>query len=318
MEKKKMSFKGLWKVLKDCFSGFSDDKVMKLSASLSYYTVFSMVPLLMVIIFICGIFFGQYAVEGKIYSQLTGFVGQAAALQIQEMIKNTSFSGKSHVGAILGICTLVLGATSIFGEIQESINMIWGLKPKPKKGWLKMIQNRFLSFSVIISLGFLMLVSLTASTLIETFSQALQKHYPGVAVDLFYVINLLFTFVVTSLIFATIFKVLPDAKIAWKDVIAGAIVTAILFMLGKFGISFYIGKENIGSTYGTAGSIVVLLLWVYYSAFILYFGAEFTKAYAVAYGSEILPAEYAVTTKQVEVETGSKSIQEKEAAVVTN
>ena len=312
MAKKKITFKGLWKVLKNCFSGFADDKVAKLSASLSYYTVFSMAPLLLLIIFFCSFFFGKDAIEGKIYSQLSGFIGKDTAAQLQEMIKSASLSGKSHVAVIVGIISLVIGATSVFAEVQDSVNMIWGLKPKPKKSWLKMLQNRFLSFSVIISLGFLLIVSLSVSTLIEGFSHHLQSAFPGVSVYLFYIINLVLTFIIIAVIFATIFKVLPDAKITWKDVRAGAIATTILFMIGKFGITFYIGKQNIGGTYGAAGSFVILLLWVYYSAFILYFGAEFTKAYALEYGSEILPAEYAVTTKQVEVETGNQSIQENE------
>jgi membrane protein len=312
MEKKRFSFKELWQVFKNCFSGFSDDKVMKLSASLSYYTVFSMVPLLIVIIFLCGLFFGRDAVEGRIFSQLNGFVGQSSALQLQQIIKATSFSGKNNVAAIIGITTLLIGATSVFAEIQESINMIWGLKPKPKKSWLKMIQNRFLSFSIIISLGFLLIVSLGFSTIIETFSHHLQERFSGIAVIFFYILNILFTFLITGLIFASIFKVLPDAKITWKDVTAGAVLTTVLFMLGKFGISFYIGKQNIGTTYGTAGCLIVMLIWVYYSSLILYFGAEFTKSFAIAFGSEILPAEYAVTTKQVEVDTGKKSIREKE------
>jgi membrane protein len=177
-----------------------------------------------------------------------------------------------------------------------------------------MLQNRFLSFSVIISLGFLLLVSLGISAIIEGLSSRLQAAYPDVAVIVFYLINVILTLVITTAIFAVIFRVLPDAEIKWKDVMAGAVTTALLFMLGKFGISFYISKASIGSTYGAAGSLVILLVWVYYSAIILYFGAEFTKAYAVKYGSEIRPNHYAVTTKQVEVETGKKSIQDKEAA----
>lgn len=172
-----------------------------------------------------------------------------------------------------------------------------------------MLQNRFLSFSVIISLGFLLLVSLGITAIVEAISNRLKNHFPEVTVVVFYIINLLLTFGIVTLIFAVIFRVLPDAKIKWKDVVAGAITTAILFMLGKFGISFYISKSNVGSTYGAAGSLVVLLLWVYYSSIILYFGAEFTKAYAMKYGSEIHPNEYAVTTKMVEVETGKQSVQ---------
>lgn len=310
--KKKMSLKGIWEVLKNSFSGFSQDNVTKLGGSLAYYTVFSMGPLLVVIISLCAIFLGREAAEGSIFTQLNAFVGHDTALQLQEIIKNASINGKGHIAAIIGIITLLIGATTVFGDMQDSINRIWGLKPKPKKGWLKMLQNRFLSFSIIISLGFLLLVSLGISALIEGLSNRLKAAYPDVAVVVFYIINLLLTLVISALIFAVIFRVLPDAKIRWKDVLAGAIATAVLFMLGKFGISFYISKSKVGSTYGAAGSLVVLLLWVYYSAIILYFGAEFTKAYAVKYGSAIHPNEYAVTMKQVEVETGRQTVQSKE------
>lgn len=314
--RKKITVKGLIEVFKNSFSGFGDDRVTKLSGSLAYYTIFSMAPLLIVIISLCGLFLGREAVEGKIYGTLTGFVGADTAAQLQEIIKNASIAGKGKIAAIVGAVTLLVGATTVFAEIQDTINMIWGLKPKPKKGWLKMLQNRFLSFSIIISLGFLLLVSLGITTIIDGFSDRLKTYFPGVTVMVFYVVNLAITFAVTTLIFGVIFKVLPDAKIKWKDVLAGAITTAILFMLGKFAISFYISKSNVGSTYGTAGSMVVLLLWIYYSAIILYFGAEFTKAYAVKYGSEIHPNQYAVTTKVVEVETGQQSVQKTEATEI--
>ncbi len=310
--KEKVSFKGMWEVLKNSFSGFSDDNVTKLSASLAYYTVFSMGPLLVVIISLCGIFLGRDAAQGKIFHELDGFVGHDTALQLQDMIKNAAVSGKGHIAAVIGIITLILGATSVFSDMQDSINRIWGLKPKPKRGWLKMLQNRFLSFSLIISLGFILLVSLGVSALIEDLNEHLKALYPGVTRVVFYIITLALTLIISSLIFGVIFKVLPDAKIRWKDVMAGAITTSILFMLGKFGISFYIGKSNTGSTFGAAGSLVILLLWIYYSSIILYLGAEFTKAYAVKYGANIHPSEYAVTTKQVEVETGSQTIQDKE------
>ncbi|PWS30491.1 YihY/virulence factor BrkB family protein [Pedobacter paludis] len=310
MAKEKITFKGIWGILKASFTGFGDHKVTKLSGSLAYYTVFSMAPLLVVIISLCGIFLGREAAEGQIYSQLDGFLGKDTALQLQQIIKNASLSGKGTVAFTIGLITLLVGATTIFGDIQDSINTIWGLKPKPKRGWLKMLQNRFLSFSVIISLGFVLLVSLGVTTILDTFSKRLQVRYADVSVIVFYVVNQIVTLAVISLIFGVIFKVLPDAIIKWKDVIAGSIVTALLFMAGKFAISLYIGQSNVGSTYGAAGSLVVVLLWTYYSSIILYFGAEFTKAYAVAYGSEIYPSHYAVTTKEVEVETGNNSIQD--------
>lgn len=310
--KKKVTMKKLWNILKNSFKGFSDDNVTRLSSSLAYYTVFSMAPLFIIIISVTSIFFGKEAAEGKVYDMLSGFVGSNTAVQLQDIIQHASLSGKSHIAFIIGVITLVVGATTVFAQIQSSINQIWGLKPKPKKGWLKLLKNRFLSFSVILALGFLLLVSLGISTLIDAFSNSLKARFPQVTVVIFYIVNLIITLVVTTLIFGAIFKVLPDAKIRWRDVIAGALATAVLFMLAKFGISFYIRQSNVGSTYGGAGSLVILLLWVYFSAMILYFGAEFTKAYAMEYGSNIYPDNYAVTMKTIEVETGKKTVQQKE------
>lgn len=308
--KQKMSLKGVWELLKDTFKGFSDNKITKLSGSLAYFTVFSMGPLLVVIISFCGIFLSREAIEGKVYSVLVSFVGSDTASQLQEIIRNASIGDKSIIAAIVGIIILLIGATSVFAEIQDSINIIWGVKPKPKKGWLKYLTNRFLSFSVIVSLGFLLLVSLALSAIIEMISGRLQSYFPEITIIVFYIINLVLTVGISTLIFGTIFKVLPDAKIKWKDVFAGAVVTAVLFLIGKFAISLYISQAKVGSTYGAAGSLVILLVWVYYSSIILYLGAEFTKAYAVRFGDEIHPNDYAVTTRQVEIETGNQSVQE--------
>jgi len=313
MEHKKITFKGIWEVLKNAFTGFSDHKVTKLSGSLAYYTVFSMAPLLVVIISLCGIFLGQEAAQGQIYSQLSGFLGPDTAAQLQEIIKKASLGDKSTVAFVIGVVTLLVGSTTVFADIQDSINTIWGLKPKPKRGWLKLLQNRFLSFSVIISLGFILLVSLGITAVLDGFSARLQARFSDISVIFFYILNQVITLAVISLIFGVIFRVLPDAIIKWKDVILGSIVTAVLFMIGKFGISIYIGQSDVGSTYGAAGSLVIVLLWTYYSSIILYFGAEFTKAYAMAYGSEIHPSHYAVTTKEIEIETGGKSIQENQS-----
>jgi membrane protein len=311
MQMKKITIKGLWEVLKNSFKGFSEHNITKLSASLAYYTVFSLGPLLIMIIFLCSIFFGREAVEGTIYGQIQGFVGQDAALQLQEIIKNAAL-GKGTMAAIIGGITLLIGATTIFAEIQDSINTIWGLKVKAKAGWFKLVKTRLLSFGVIGSLGFLLLVSLGITALIEGLTNRLKAHFPDITVVLFYIINLVITFGVITTLFGVIFKVLPDAKVKWKDVLAGAIATALLFMLGKFAISFYISKSDVGSTYGTAGSLVVLLVWIYYSSIILYFGAVFTKAYAIKFGGEIHPNHYAVVAQNVEVEQGKQSIQQAE------
>lgn len=304
--------KQITEIIKDAANGFLDNKVLKLSGSLAYSTVFSMAPLLIVVISLCSIFLGRQAAEGKIYSHLGNFLGQKSARQLQDIITQTTLYENNHSAVIVGSIILVVGATSVFAEIQDSINTIWGIKPKPKKSWLKMLQNRLLSFSVLIGLGFILLVSLVVTSLIDSLSDHLKAMFPQVAVVLFYIFNQLITLIVAAVIFGVIFKVLPDARIRWKDIAAGAVVTAALFMLGKLGISFYISKSSIGSTYGAAGSIIVVLLWIYYSSIILYFGAELTKAYAIVYGAPIRPSEYAVTTKEVEIETGKQTVQQKE------
>jgi len=310
--KKKITGKGLWQILKASFKGFVDDKVIKLSGSLAYFTVFSMGPMLIVIIFFADLFWGREAIEGTIYGQLKGFVGSDAAAQLQDIIKKASLSNKSTITAIIGSIMLLIGATTVFAEIQDSINTIWNLKAKPKTNWLKLVIDRILSFSVVVSLGFLLLVSLVINGIMEALSNRLLTMFPDITVILLYIFNIVLTFIVTSLLFAIIFKVLPDAKIKWKDVLMGAMVTAVLFMLGKFGISFYIGSSNVDNVYGTAGSLVVILLWVYFSSIILYFGAEFTKAYAAAYGSSIHPNQYAVWIQQIEVETGKGTLKHEE------
>lgn len=309
---KKLSLRVFWDILKDSANGFMDDKLMKMSGALSYYTIFSMGPLLLIMITMCSIFFGRDAVEGKVYAQLSSFVGHDTASQLQTIIQHAAISGKGPLATILGVSLLIIGASSVFAEMQESINIIWGVKSKPKSGWKSFLKNRLLSFSMIISLAFLLLVSLGISAVIDILGNRLQLRFPGLSVVIIYIINTFITIGITTFIFAVIFKVLPDANIKWKDVWIGAIATMILFLLGKFGISFYISKSNVGSTYGATGSLIVIMLWVYYSAMILYFGAEFTKFYVVHVGDEIKPAEYAVTVEQVEQEKGNMSIQEKE------
>ncbi|MCW3111707.1 MAG: YihY/virulence factor BrkB family protein [Segetibacter sp.] len=310
--KKKLTWRGVGGLVKDAFTGFMDDKVAKLSGALAYFTVFSIGPMLIVIIFFADLFWGRDAVEGTIFGQIKGFVGANAAAQIQEIIRNATLSGKGTVTGIIGIITLLVGATTVFAEIQDTINTIWGLKPKPEKGWLKIVLDRLLSFSIVVSIGFLLLVSLVVTGLVEALSNRLIRIFPDVALLLIYIFNLLITFGVVTLLFAIIFKVLPDAIIKWKDVITGAMVTAVLFMIGKFGITFYIGSSSVGTAYGTAGSLVILLLWVYYSSIILYFGAEFTKAYAATYGGLIKPTQYAVWVKQIEVEDEKGSLKYQE------
>jgi len=294
--------KCLGKVIMTSFTSFSNDNGLKLSASLAYYTVFSIAPLLILIISLVGLVFKQDAITNHLYPEIKHYVGASAALHIQEMIKSLAFSGKTGIAVISGIVTLLLGASSMFMEIQDSLNIIWRVKAKPKKGWLRMIENRFLSFSLIIGLGFLLLVTLVINIVISALSDKLQHFLPGVTVWLVSGINLVLSFIVIAILFGIIFKVLPDVKIKWKDVRAGAFFTALLFMGGQYLISLYLSYSASSSTYGAAGSLVVILLWIYYTAAILYIGAEFTQVFAEANGSRIEPADYAVHVVQKEEE----------------
>jgi membrane protein len=297
-----MTLKDLWHILKQTFKDFSDLKITRLSAALAYYTVFSIAPMLIVIITLCDIFLGREAIEGKVYEQIQSFVGSNAALQIQELIKNATISNDISWASAVGIVALVFAATSVFAEIQASINLIWRLKAKPRKGWLKVLVNRLLSFSMVVSLGFILLVSFVVNAALNLLEDKLLNMFPGIEVYIAYALNILLQFITISFLFGIIFKVLPDAKIQWKSVRSGAFTTALLFMLGKFAIGYYLGKSNISSSYGAAGSIVIILLWVYYSAIILYFGAAFTRVYAQHTGNHIYPNSYAVWIQQIEVE----------------
>lgn len=291
-----------WETLKYAGSEFMNDKALKMSASLSYYTIFSLAPMLIIIISVCSIFFGKDAVQGQVFYQIRSMVGNNAASQIQEILKNSELSNQSGVALIVGIGTLLIGATGVFGEIQDSINAIWSLKVKPRKGWLKLIINRLLSFSMIISIGFLLLVSLMVNTLLDIFNARLQSFFPDVMVSLFYVLNMLLVFLVITCLFTLIFKVLPDGRLRWKDAIIGAGFTAVLFMIGKLLITLYLSQTQVVSAYGSAGSIVLVLLWVNYSSAILFFGAEFTKAYTIFFGQKIIPNEDTVIVVQREIQ----------------
>lgn len=310
-----MPLKLIWKSLKHAFVALFEHKLMKLSAALAYYTVFSLPGLIIIIVWVIDIFYGADAVQGTVYGQISNLVGSEAAIQIQETIRNATLSSEGNFATIIGLVSLVVGATSVFGEIQDSINQIWRLKSKPRKGrgWMRLIINRLLSFSMIISLGFLLLVSLVLNGLMDALLARLTQLFPDTQVILAYVVNLVVTFLMTALLFGLIFKVLPDARIKWRHVKAGAFATALLFMAGKYIISYYLGHNKMSSAYGAAGSVVVILLWVYYSAIILYFGAAFTHGYAVCSGSRIYPNNYAVWVEEVEIQT-TKDLQETKVA----
>lgn len=297
MEKQNILSK-TWYLLKTTFLEFNDDNAIKLSAALSYYTIFALPPLLIIIITICGFFFGEEAVTGELYGQINRLVGNDAAIQIQDAIKNVQLSDSNVFVTVFGVVMLLIGASGVFAEIQSSINFIWGLRAKPDKGLKKFIQNRIMSFSMIVTVGFLMLVSLMVNATLDVLNDQLKLYLPESTVYLFYVINLIIVLASITLLFAIIFRTLPDGVIKWKDAFIGAGCTAILFMVGKFAIGFYLGNSTIASVYGAAGSVIIILVWVYYSAIILYFGAEFTKVYAKSFGGKIYPNEYSVEIKK--------------------
>lgn len=290
-----------WLILRQAFTEFINDHGLKFSASLSYYTVFSLGPVLIIIISLAGIFFGRDAVEGKIYWQIKGLVGDSAALQIQDIISNIEQSQFSQSGAVLGVVFLLIGATGVFTEMQDSINYIWSIKTKPKRGLVKFLFDRLLSFSLIVSFGFVLMVSLGVHALMDLLYDKLQVYFPQAMVVVFQGLNYVVLFLIISSLFAIIFKILPDARIRWKDAFVGAAFTAVLFLLGKFLIGVYLGNSNVGLTYGAAASVVIILLWVYYTSIILYFGAEFTKIYTMNFGGGIVPEKTAVFIIKQEV-----------------
>ncbi len=294
-------FKGFWQVLKQAGIEFSNDNAIKLSASLSYYTVFSIAPMLVVIISVCAIFFGKEAIQGEVYGQINGLIGKEAAIQVQDLIMNVQLSNKSFIASAIGVVTLLIGATGIFIEMQDSINFIWAIKAKPKKGWLKYITNRLISFALIGSLGFLLLVSLAINAVLDALFNRIERIFPDITAYLMYGANIVVVLIVISTLFAIIFKVLPDGKLGWKEAFVGAGFTSVLFLIGKSLIGLYLSTSDVASAYGSASSLIILLLWVYYSSVILYFGAEFTKVYAALFGNKIIPNDYAVLVEKTEV-----------------
>ncbi|HCX56325.1 MAG TPA: ribonuclease BN [Sphingobacterium sp.] len=300
--KSRSKVKTYWRILKSTVAGFLNEDSMKYSASLSYYTVFSIGPILVLMIALAGIFYGEDAIEGKVFLELRGLVGSNAAKQIQEVIQNLQLSGKSNLALLISSITLVLGATTVFGDIQNSINKIWHVRAKPKKGWLKLIQDRLLASSLVIGLGFLLVVTLIVNGVILALTDQLQHYFPDVTVMLMDGINFALSFGIIFLLFSVIFKALPDVNIHWRTVRAGALFTSILFVLGRYLIGVYLEHSATQDTYGAAGSFVLILLWVYYTAAILYFGAIYTREYATVMGIPIEPSQYAVHVETQEIE----------------
>lgn len=283
-----MNPKAVTALLKDTIKEWGEDQAARLGAAVAYYTVFSLAPLLVIVIAIAGLIFGRQAVQGQIVNQVGGLVGAQGGQFIESMIANASKPSSGIIATVVGVVTLLLGATGLFGELQDSLNTIWEIAPKPR-GIFETIRTRILSFAMVVVIAFLLLVSLVISA-----GLAALGHFLGGALPLpefiLQAINFVISFAIITVLFALIYKLLPDAEIAWHDVWIGAAFTSLLFTIGKLAIGLYLGHSSTASTYGAAGALVVLLLWVYYSAQILFFGAEFTQIYANRYGSKVRPA----------------------------
>ncbi|GAB4196408.1 MAG: YihY/virulence factor BrkB family protein [Coleofasciculaceae cyanobacterium] len=308
-----MKPKVIVELLKETFREWQEDKASRLAAALAYYTAFSIAPLLIIAIAIAAVVFGEEAARGGIEEQLRGLIGQQGAEAVEEMINNSNKPAEGTIATIISVVLLLFGASGVFGQLQDSLNTIWEVAPKPGRGVMGFIKDRFLSFAMVLGIGFLLLVSLVLSAVLAGLSNFLGDMMPGLSF-LWGILNFLISFGVITLLFALIYRVLPDAKIAWGDVWFGAIITALLFTIGKSLIGLYLGNSSVGSTYGAAGSFVVFLLWVNYSAQILFFGAEFTQVYANKYGSRIVPAKNAVRlTEEDRIQQGIPRSQHLEA-----
>ncbi|HMB21295.1 MAG TPA: YihY/virulence factor BrkB family protein [Anaerolineales bacterium] len=298
----------MFALLKETVREWSEDGASRLAAALAYYTTFSLAPLLVLIIAIAGLIGGQEAAQSQTMAQVQDLLGPQGGEFVQSMIENASRPATGVTATIIGVVTLLFGALGVFGELQNSLNTIWEVKPKPAQGLFdslkRFVIDRLLSFTMVLGIGFLLLASLVISAVLSALGNYIGNALP--MADLWLqLINFVISFVVVTALFAMIFKFLPEVDIAWKDVWLGAAVTSLLFSLGKFLIGFYLGRSTVGNTFGAAGSLAILLIWVYYSAQILFFGAEFTQVYANRYGSKIVPdPDMVKVTEQERAEKG--------------
>lgn len=290
-------FTQLWTTLRITAKTFISGNHIRYCAALSYYTIFSLSPLLIITISLAGYFFGRQAIEGKVFSEIHNLVGDVVAEQIQHMIQHVVSAQRSLIAKAIGFVAIVLGITGVFTEVQDAINHIWKLETTPKLNWKKYLVKRVISFGIFCVIGFLLILSFIVNWLIDIFGNYLLGFSARGSVYMVYAINRIFIIAIVAVFFAFLFKYLPDGKVRLKDAIKGALFTSVLFMLGKAGIGYYLAYANVASMYGAAGSLVILLLWIYYSSIIIYFGATFTKVYAYLYGGKITPASYALLLK---------------------
>jgi membrane protein len=289
-----MILKTGWEVVKETFSKWIDDKVPRLAAALSYYTIFAMAPTLVIVIAVASTVFGQEAAQGKIVTEIQDLVGREGAEAVQTILKNSAQDESGPLATVLGFLLLIVGATSVFIELQDSLNTIWGVAPKPGRGIMGMLKDRILSFAMVVGTGFMLMVSLVVSAGLSALEDWMVGIMPDMSVVILQIIQTVVSLVIFTVLIGAIYRVLPDAKISWRDVGIGALITAALFTLGKFLIGLYLGQGSVSSTYGAAGSLAVLFVWVYYSGLIFFLGAEFTKVYANRWGGRVEPSNNAI------------------------
>lgn len=293
--------KNIFAMIKTSGSEFMENNSLRLAGALAFNAIFSIPPLLIIIIRAAGYFWGEKAVSGELSSQISSAIGPSAAQEIETIIENAHTNESSGLAFWISIGVLIFASTTFFATLQESLNHVWNLKPKPTNGILKMIKVRLFSFGIVLSIALLMLLSFVISTALSVFSDYLYSIFPDIGVIVIRLVHFIITVGIITVLFALIYKYLPDAVIRWKDVWVGAIVTSLLFTLGKFLIGFYISTSDPGSAYGAAGSIIVILVWIYYSSLIVFFGSELAQQYADKFGQRIRPKAHAVFVKQVEV-----------------
>ena len=284
-----MRVRALWQLLRDAFRDWSEDKAPRLGAALAYYTVFSLAPLLVLVIGIAGLVFGDEAVRGEVQSQMRGLLGANGARAIEDMIAGARRPESGTAASLVGMVLLLVGASGVFGQLQDALNTVWEVEPKSGRGIWGIVKDRFLSVTMVLGTGFLLLVSLVLSATISAASHRLGL--PNGFTIAAHLLDAVLSFSVVTVLFALIFKLLPDAVIAWRDVWLGAAMTALLFVVGKTALGLYLGYADVGSTYGAAGSLIVVLVWVYYASQIFLFGAELTQVYANRYGSRMMARE---------------------------
>jgi membrane protein len=286
-------------LLKSSISAWLNDRALNLSAALAYYSIFSLAPLLLIAVGVAGLVFGSDAVQGKLDDQLKIYIGAEAAKGVQSLTQNAAKPAQGWAGAVTGFVVLLIGASGVFGQLKEALNTIWGVKQKPRSGIAGVLHERLLSFGMVLAIGFLLLVSLLLTSAIAALNQYLNQ-FLGLPAPLWATLSFVVSFAMVTALFAMIFKILPDAQIEWRDVWIGAAATAALFEIGKLGLAYYLGRESAKSSYGAAGSVVLLLLWVYYASCILLLGAEFTRVFADAKGRSIRPSANAERVPKIE------------------